>query len=334
MILQDPKQLEPYEILEKAIAKGLSDFYVGYSGGKDSGTVLNIVAGFAPENFKGVLFCDTGIGTIETKKFVIENCKKKNYPLHILKPTNVLICDTCHKSLNRTKNFDAKICPICKNKGTPLSYEKAVLRWGFPSAYSHPQTMAWLKWHSIVQFLLKKEALGEKPAFMSGIRKKESKKRNKNFKHWHDKTDRINFVKPIFYKDNNWVMKYVIENNIKRSPVYETLHRSGDCLCGCFGQTQDLKLIQMFHPDAFNEIRRLEELIKKEGTPNAKKFGLWGNTRKDTWGTSTNDIIAQTNLENFICNDCILDNKSTSADNKRFNDEFDDIETKLESLNA
>jgi len=331
-MLESKKTPEPTEILNLAIAKGLTDLYVGYSGGKDSGIVLDIVAQTCPENFRGVLFCDTGISTIETKKFVIATCKNKNYPLHILKPENVLICDTCHKTINRTKNFDDKVCPTCKNKGTPLSYEKAVLRWGFPSAYSHPQTMAWLKWHSIVQFILKKEALGEKPALCSGIRKKESKRRNRNFNYWLDKHDKLTFIKPIFYKNNNWVMRYFIENDIKRSPVYETLHLSGDCLCGCFGQTQDLKLIQMFHPTAFNEIKRLEELIKKEGSPNAKKYGLWGNTKKDTWGTSTKDVIAQTVLENFVCNDCILDHKKTEKDTNRFNHEMEDIDKKLEQF--
>lgn len=325
--------MQPQEILDAAIAKGITDFYVGYSGGKDSGIVLDIISQTHPKNFKGVLFCDTGIGTIETKNFVIEKCKENNYPLHILSPQNILYCANCRPSLiNRTKNFNDKICPKCKNEGVPLSYENMVLRWGFPSAYSHPQTMAWLKWHSIVQFILMKEELGEKPAVMSGIRKKESKRRNRNFNDWYDKHDNITFIKPIFFKDNNWVMKYFIEHDIKKSPVYQTLHSSGDCLCGCFGKTQDLKLIQMFHPSVFNEIKRLEELIKKDGTPNAKKYGLWGNTRNDIYGSSTKDIIAQTNLEDFICNDCILDHKSTSADNKKFMDDLNNIEKKIEMI--
>ena len=326
-MLELKKELEPAEILNLALAKGMRDFYVGYSGGKDSGIVLDIVSQTCPENFKGVLFCDTGIGTIETKKFVIELCKEKNYPLHILKPGNVLLCETCHKTANRTKNFDNKLCPKCDKECTPISYEMLILRFGFPGASSHPATMGWLKWYPILQFIRKRIAAGEKPVILSGIRKKESARRNSKFDKWHDREDKIDFVKPIFYKDNNWVMRYFIENDIKRSPVYNTLHLSGDCLCGCFATREELKLIEMFHPTVFSEIKRLETLIKEKGTAKAKKYGKWGYFKQ-----STDDIQAQTKMENFVCNDCILDNKLMASDTSRFNEEMNEIDKKLEMV--
>ena len=55
-------------------------------------------------------------------------------------------------------------------------------------------------------------------------------------------------------------MKYWITANIKRSPVYETMHISGDCLCGCFAKEEELGLLKMFHPEVYEEIKRIEEL--------------------------------------------------------------------------
>ena len=74
------KEKTPEEILDYTLSIGHNSFYVGYSGGKDSGIVLNLVATKYPNFFKGVIYVDTGIGTDDTKNFVIQFCKEKNYP--------------------------------------------------------------------------------------------------------------------------------------------------------------------------------------------------------------------------------------------------------------
>ena len=88
-MLELKKELEPTEILNEAITKGITSFYVAYSGGKDSGIVLDVVAKNYPNNFKGVVFVNTGIGTQATIDFVKDYCQKKCYPLFIVKPENV-----------------------------------------------------------------------------------------------------------------------------------------------------------------------------------------------------------------------------------------------------
>ena len=122
-------------------------------------------------------------------------------------------------------------------------------------------------------------------------------------------------------------MRYFIENDIKRSPVYDTLHISGDCLCGSFAQKNELKLLEMFHPKTFTEIKRLEKLLKAKGTGYAKKYSTWGNHKQ-----TTDNIKAQTTIESYLCSDCILDRSATDDDTKRFNDEMEDIEAKLDKL--
>ena len=83
----------------------------------------------------------------------------------------------------------------------------------------------------------------------------------------------------------------------------------------------------MFHPKTFTEIKRLEKLLKAKGTDYAKKYSTWGNHKQ-----TTDDIKAQTTIESYLCSDCILDRSATDDDTKKFNDEFENIEAKLDKL--
>ena len=134
------------------------------------------------------------------------------------------------------------------------------------------------------------------------------------------------FVSPLYFKSNDWVYRYFIENNIKRSPVYDTIHISGDCLCGCFAKKGELKLLEMFHPTVFAEINRLEKLVKDNGSQDAKKHKTWGIFNQST-------LSKQTQLQDYVCNDCMLDNQQEiESDTKRFNDEMADIDKKLVNI--
>jgi len=305
MGLESSKILDPNEILDKAIDKNLTDFYVGYSGGKDSGIALDIVAKNYPDNFKGVLFINTGIATNATVNFVNDYCKQKSYPLFIIKPEQVT-----------------------KKNGEIYSYENLVLRYGFPKSAFHTSTMFHLKYFPMRKFVNDRIRDGEKPCIISGVRKFESKRRMQKFNEYLYNDHKLWFCSPIFYKSNDWVMRYFIENDIKRSPVYNTLHLSGDCLCGAFAKKEELKLLQMFHPEVFTEIKRLESMIKKYGTQTAQKYKTWGNHLTAT----TTEVEQQDTLESFICSDCILDNGLINQDNKKFMDDLNDVEKKIEMI--
>tara|TARA_R100001244_G_scaffold41733_1_gene37655 strand:+ start:207 stop:1139 length:933 start_codon:yes stop_codon:yes gene_type:complete len=305
------KEKTPTEIMAESIDLGLTDFYVAYSGGKDSGIALDFMAKEFPQYFKGVVFVNTGIGTQATVDFVEEYCKKRNYTLHHLHAEDV-------KRKKITKN--GKI-------GEPFDFEHLVLAYGFPKQALHTVTMRWLKLFSIRKFVYERIALGENPAIVSGIRKNESARRKTKAKKYIYNDGKMWFISPLYYKSNGWVMKYFIENDIKRSPVYETLHISGDCLCGCFAKKEELKLLEMFHPDVFTEIKRLEKLVKEKGSPEAKKNSVWGIHNQ-----TTESVEAQDNLEAYVCSECFFDNTGKEADTKRFNDEMEDIDKKLEKM--
>ena len=283
----------PAEIMNFALTLGVDSFYVGYSGGKDSGICLDLIANKYSKYFKGVIYVNTGIGTNATLNFVKNFCKEKNYPLFELSP------DTVHAQRSK----------YLKN-GESFNYENLIKTFGFPKKNSHNQTMAWLKYYPMKRFIDSRIAAGEQPALISGVRKGESLRRKYASKYTKcpiDKSESIVFVKPIYYKSNNWVSEYWIKNNMKRSPCYDSIGMSGDCLCGCFSDSHELKLLELNHPEVFNKIKELE---KKYATNNrAAIYSHWGNSNN----TTTADIENQTTLapfiENSICNECHFDNE-------------------------
>jgi len=311
-MLELKKELEPAEILNEAITKGITSFYVAYSGGKDSGIILDIIAKEFSQYFKGVIFVDTGIATKATIKFVEDYCKERNYRLYHLYANDI------------KRQKDTHVGKI----GEPFSFENLVLTYGFPKQALHTITMRWIKYYSMRNFISQRIKAGEKPALISGMRQNESQRRKKSkYLEYIYQDGKMCFVSPIFFKSNNWVMKYFIENNIKRSPVYETLHISGDCLCGCFAKKDELKLLEMFHPDVFKEIKRLEKLIVEKGTLYAKKNKTWGGCNQ-----TTNNIESQTNMDQFVCNECFFDREYKEVDTQRFEEEMKEIDKKLEMV--
>ena len=272
----------PQQIVNFALEKlDVNSFYVGYSGGKDSGIVLDLIAREYPKYFKGVIYVNTGIGTAATRNFVKNICDEKKYPLFELSPASV----------------QAQYSKYLK-KGESFTYENLIKTFGFPDKRTHNQTMAWLKFYPMKQFINSRIAAGEKPALISGVRKNESARRKYQSNYTKapiDKAETIIFVKPIYYKTNSWVSEFWIKNNMKRSPCYDTIGISGDCLCGCFSDSKELKLLETYHPDVFNKIKELEKSASSRSLH-------WGNSKK----TTTNDIEKQTtfDVEENICNEC------------------------------
>ena len=305
------KEKTPNEIMDEAIELGLTDFYVAYSGGKDSGIALDFMAKEFPQYFKGVVFVNTGIAIPETVKFVEDYCKERDYTLYHLHAEDV------------KRKKPSKYGKV----GDSFSYENLVMNYGFPQQGLHTITMRWLKIFSIRKFISDRIKNGEHPAIISGIRKNESKRRSvaKNRKYIHQ-DGKMWFVSPLYFKSNDWVYRYFIENNIKRSPVYDTIHISGDCLCGCFAKKGELKLLEMFHPTVFAEINRLEKLVKDKGSEDAQKHKTWGVFKQST-------LSKQAQLQDYVCNDCMIDNQQEiESDTKRFNNEMADIDKKLVNM--
>ena len=283
--------MEPQEILQLAISQGVDSFYVGFSGGKDSVVVADIAATKFPKQFKGAIYCDTGIKIDETYEFVKSYCAERGWPLQIVHPKR--------------------------------TFETMILENGFPGAAQHNITMRYLKYAPMRKWVLSRYKEGETPAVLSGVRKAESSRRKMNASEPIYRDSRLIFVSPIIDQSDSWTYSYFTEHKLKKSPVYNTMHISGDCLCGCYSKPGEAKLLDIFHPQVAQQIARLEDLLKEKGSKEARKYPTWGKQ------AGMHHAMEQDLLEKFTCSECYYDR---ADDSKEFLQELDAIENKISSL--
>jgi len=282
----------PLDILQEAIdIYDRDSFYVGFSGGKDSTVVADMVKKNFPDQFRGVIYCNTGIGTKETLKFVKSYCKEKKWKLNIVVPKK--------------------------------SFEAQVLDGGFPKAGMHNITMRYLKYAPLRRFILDRYDFdGEKPAVISGVRQAESSRRSINASKEVYRDGRLYFVSPVIYLSDGEMYDYYLANKLKRSPVYDTLHISGDCLCGCFAKEGELELLKIFHKDLYQQLARLTALIKDK--PFKKGYKTWGN-KKDS------KVIPKDEVERLACTECYQD-RDQEKESKNYLKELNNLDKKLDTV--
>lgn len=240
----------PEQIIEELITKhDKNRFYVLLSGGRDSFSVLHYIATNYPKYFAGAVFTNTGIASEMTRKFVIDYCKLKGWPLEM--------------------TYARK------------SYYDIVMEHGFPGPGSHKIVMGYLKFHAWYYHLKEKKKQGEKACYISGVRKKESDVRNKR-RFYTKKPIDINatmtFAKPFLYKNGSQLIEYHVINGLKRTPAYDYFDKSGECWCGCFYNDWELKMIERYDPVLFQHIKWLESEVQRVGTKEARKFPHWGRS--------------------------------------------------------
>jgi 3'-phosphoadenosine 5'-phosphosulfate sulfotransferase (PAPS reductase)/FAD synthetase len=267
LIWSEPQS--PTEIMDGVIEKYNYDrFYVLFSGGKDSVCVADFIAKNYPKQFAGIVFTNTGLGARDTRKFVIDYANKRGWKIHM----------TWASDKERFYNI--------------------VTKYGFAFAGNHSMWMGYLKMHTWYYFLHDKiKKHGENACFISGVRKKESRMRNKVKKYTKvplDFNSGLPYVKPFLYKNGKQLWDYFIENDLEKTPVYEWLNRSGECYCGAHAEEWDLMLMKKHDPLAFESIKWLENEIQRVGTPTAKRYHKWG------YNKTTDDIIHQNTITDFF----------------------------------
>mgnify|MGYP001560315453 CR=1 FL=1 len=261
----------PDQIMDQVITKyGYNRFYVLFSGGKDSVCVADYISKNYPDRFAGIVFTNTGLGAKDTRNFVVNYARKRNW------------------KINMTWASDKE------------RFYNIVLKYGFAFPGNHSMWMGYLKMHTWYYFLHPKIKAGEKACFISGVRKKESRARNKIKKYTKTPLDfnsGLPYVKPFLYKNGEQLWDYFIKNDLEKTPVYEWLNRSGECYCGAHAEEWDLKLMEKYDPLAFQTIKWLEKEIMKKGSNTAKRYSKWG------FKSSTQDIEDQKTIKDFFGKD-------------------------------
>jgi 3'-phosphoadenosine 5'-phosphosulfate sulfotransferase (PAPS reductase)/FAD synthetase len=196
-----------------------------FSGGKDSTACTQYLE--ERGELAGVVSFDTGIAAPDWLPHIEKTVNERHWNLEIYK--------------------------------TPASYDALVLKYGFPGPGLHGLFMNYLKGRCVRLF--KKAHKGEMLA--SGVRMMESERRFGGAKEW-SLFEGVKVWAPIVNWKTPDVWAYVTRKGFERSPAYQTLCISGDCLCGAFATKMERATIRAFYPEVSERLSRLEAQTERE----------------------------------------------------------------------
>lgn len=175
----------------------------------------------------GVVSIDTGISTPDWFEFIQDTASKHQWRLEVYK--------------------------------TPAKYDDLVLKYGFPGPGKHGMFMNYLKGRAIRQFA-KRHPDG---ILASGVRSAESNRRFISAKKWGF-FEGVPCYAPLCDWTTETVWRYFNSHGFERSPAYQSLCISGDCLCGAFATKLERAAIRAFYPTVNERLARLEKLTGKQ----------------------------------------------------------------------
>jgi len=218
--------------------------YALFSGGHDS--LVSTHKAIESGDAETVLHIDTGIGIPETQEFVKQTCERHGWDLEIV--------------------------------SSDFEYEEIVKEEGFPGPAVHIIMYSKLKeralrvaarWHE------------DKPVYITGVRKDESDRR---FRNVEERMEAGMWIWEANIPD--WskrdVENYIDTHDLQRSPVKQTYHHSGECLCGAFGnRTEELAVLEAHYPETAERIKELENRVQEiHGADDPRSYWAHGNMDK------------------------------------------------------
>jgi len=214
--------------------------YALFSGGHDS--LVSTHKAMQEGDADTVAHIDTGIGIPATQEFVEKTCETHGWDLEIV--------------------------------SSDFEFEDIVVENQFPGPAVHIIMYSKLKERALRKLARRHDG---KPTFITGVRRDESERRFRNVdpemeaSSWVWKANIQDFSK----RD---VEAYIDKNGLKRSPVKQKYHHSGECLCGAFGnRTEELTLLEAHYPETANRIKELEERVQEKHGNDPRSYWAHGN---------------------------------------------------------
>lgn len=208
------------------------------SGGMDSAVSTHIAVRWGPANL--VVYLDTGTGVNDNETWVRE--------------------------------YAREIGAQCWTLSTHESYVEKVEEHGFPGPSRHGIMYRCLKERQIQK--LASTVSGDLHLW-TGVRALESDRRMRTVEATaeHD-GGRWTWHAPIHDWSKGECQRYLAAMDLPRNPLWDTLGRSGDCFCGCFGSPEEvLDLRAAGHGEHADWIRELEQSVE---TGDEKERWAWG----------------------------------------------------------
>jgi 3'-phosphoadenosine 5'-phosphosulfate sulfotransferase (PAPS reductase)/FAD synthetase len=190
-----------------------------------------------------VVYLDTGTGVPENRDYVRDLCDRFGWSFRAME--------------------------------TPESYEELVLEHGFPGPSRHFIMYQRLKERQLCT--LAAETNGYLHLW-TGIRRFESDRR---MRHVEPETERGNgrwyWRAPLCEWIDREPAEYIETFDLPENPLWDTLGRSGDCFCGCYGSPEELiDLRAVGADDLADDLRSLEEQARDAGHTDEKFRWAWG----------------------------------------------------------
>ncbi|AXG06587.1 hypothetical protein DU500_09185 [Haloplanus rubicundus] len=216
------------------------------SGGIDSAVAAHTAIRWGPADL--LVYLDTGTGLDENRKYIERYADEIGAQLWTLR--------------------------------THESYEDRVEADGFPGPSRHGIMYRSLKERQIQRLATFSQGRGNTSDLhiWTGVRSSESKRRMENVKpekeheggrwYWHA---------PIHDWSKQDCREYLAAFDLPRNPLWDTLGRSGDCFCGCFGSPEEkLDLRAAGCADHAEWIESLEKRIDIDSTKKERETWAWG----------------------------------------------------------
>jgi 3'-phosphoadenosine 5'-phosphosulfate sulfotransferase (PAPS reductase)/FAD synthetase len=214
-----------------------------YSSGNDSTALLSLFASRIPL----AAHCNTGTGVEEAFEFAQQMCKKYGAEL---------IVDAADEK---------------------DSYETIVREHGFPGPGQHGTIYRRIKERALRK--IKKRypiARLTKYLFVTGVRASESARRA-GYKCVEKVEGNIVWLNPLYYWTDDDMAAYRQQYRVPFNPVSKVLGISGECLCGCYAQPDELDKLRLNFPRAAARIDRWAGIAAAHGKP-----CVWGKAPAST----------------------------------------------------
>lgn len=188
---------------------------------------------------------------------------------------------------------------------TAESYEDRVLSDGFPGPSRHSIMYRSLKERQIGRLATMSSGRGNASDLhvWTGVRSAESERR---MEHVEPESNAGRWVwhAPIHDWTKQDCREYLDKHGLPRNPLWETLGRSGDCFCGCFGSPEEkLDLRAAGHDGHAEWIERLEEEVDLSEKQEREQWA---------WGALNDEERRRVRAENddeqmLLCSSCGVD---------------------------
>jgi 3'-phosphoadenosine 5'-phosphosulfate sulfotransferase (PAPS reductase)/FAD synthetase len=208
------------------------------SGGMDSTVAASVAVDTAPK-IDMLAYLDTGTGLRENREYIEELASALEAQLWTLR--------------------------------THEEYEEKVRENGFPGPSRHGMFYNFLKERQIQK--LATVTGGQDLVFWTGVRSDESERRMKNVEGVQEGR-RWTWVAPIHDWTKDDCREYLDERDLPRNDLWDTLGRSGDCFCGCFGSPEEK--LDLRAAGCEYQAKWLDDLESEVETGDETEVWAWG----------------------------------------------------------